>query len=94
MDCASILFGIIRLHEHNFHLYSERNALLALFTLSASFAAQKLSFIDHATFFFSPQISVTDTQTYATESFSLSPYCDIQEILVLQEVTQCSLHRT
>ena len=88
------MFGIIRHHEHNFHLYSERKALLALFTLSASFAAQKLSYIDHATIFFSPEISVTDSQTSATKSFFfLSPYCDIHENLVPQEVTQGSLHR-
>ena len=52
MDCASIIFGTIRHHKHNSHLYSEGKALLALFTLSASFAAQKLSFIDHPTIFF------------------------------------------
>ena len=46
-------------------------------------------------FFFSPEISVTDIQTYATKSFFfLSPYCDIHENLAQQEVTQGSLHRT
>ena len=38
MDCASIIFGVIRHHKHNFHLFSN---FLFLFT--------KLSFIDRAT---------------------------------------------
>ena len=40
IDCAGIIFGIIRHYKHNFPLFSEKiNA--PLFTLLASFATQK-----------------------------------------------------
>ena len=29
IDCASIVLGIIRHYEHDFHLFSEKKALLA-----------------------------------------------------------------
>ena len=62
------MFGIIHHHERNFHLYFERKARLALFTLSASFAAQKLSFIDHATIFFFRSKSVLLTVKHTQQN--------------------------
>ena len=46
MDCASTIFGIIRHHKHNFHLFSKKSTASIIYSFGLF---TKLSFIDRVT---------------------------------------------
>ena len=62
IDCASVFFAITRHYEHNFHLFSEKKALL--------------SFIDHATKFLGPR-SVLQAKSFSFVVYVLSHSWDV-----------------
>ena len=71
-DCDSIIVGMIRHHEHNFHLFSEKYTASISCTFD-QFCSTKLLFTDHATIFFRPEVTVTGKFKQQT-SFLLPAY--------------------
>ena len=53
-ECDSIIVGMIRHHEHNFLLFSEKYTASISCTFD-QFCSTKLLFTDHATIFFGPR---------------------------------------
>ena len=90
---ASFL-ALIRHHEHNFHLSSEKSTASIICTFDW-FCSSKLSFFDYATTLFWPQISFDSVADKFKQQINfLSAYCHIHETWVPEEVTQNSFHRT
>ena len=80
-DCDSIIVGMIRHHENNFHLFSEKCTTSISCTVDQS-CSTKLLFTDHATFSFGPR-SVLQANFFC---LLISSY--IHRTLIPQEVTR------
>ena len=78
---------MIRHHEHNFHLFSEKYTASISCTFH-QFCSTTLLFTDHATIFFGPRSVLQANLSNNIISFGLLINCFIHGALLLQEVTR------
>ena len=78
---------MIRHHEHNFHLFSEKYTASVSCTFH-QFCSTTLLFTDHATIFFGPRSVLQANLSNNIISFGLLISCFIHGALLLQEVTR------
>ena len=86
-DCDSIIVGMIRHHEHNFHLFSEKYTASISCTFD-QFCSTKLLFTDHATIFFGPRSLLQANLSNKQHFFCLLISSFIHGTLFPQEVTR------
>ena len=78
---------MIRHHEHNFHLFSEKYTASISCTFH-QFCSTTLFFTDHATIFFGPRSVLQANLSNNIISFGLLISCFIHGALLPQEVTR------